>query len=612
MIKRCSTLFVLICSLTLVQLAIATPQHGIAMHGDLKYPAGFTHFDYANPDAPKGGTIKLSAIGTAFDTFNPYILKGNPAAGLGQLYDTLLASSEDEAFSEYGLLAESIETPADRSWVIFNLRPEAKWHDGQPVSADDVVWSFNTLRDKGHPRYRFYYASVDKVEKLAKRKVKFSFKPGDNRELPLIVGQLPILPKHYWETRDFTKTTLEPPVGSGPYHIKAFEPGRFISYERVKDYWGADIPVNKGRYNFDVMRYDYYRDATVALEAFKANAYDFRAENISKFWATGYDEDQVKNALVIKESIAHERPTGMQAFVFNTRRPLFQDRLVREALAYTFDFEWTNKNLFYSQYSRTRSYFSNSELASSGLPSEAELKILEPFRGRIPEEVFTQAYEPPSTQGDGRIRANLKTAIKLLHAAGWKTARDGEYRGKLVNAQGQPFRFELLLSSPSWERIALPFSKNLERLGIEAKVRIVDTAQYQERMETFDYDMIVDVFGQSLSPGNEQRDFWSSEAADRSGSRNTIGIKDPVVDELIEKVIAAPDRISLINSTRALDRVLLWGHYVIPHWHIRNFRLAYWNKFSKPTITPKYGIGFESWWYDQVKAQKLASQRGNN
>lgn len=610
MIQRICAVFTAGFLLLAATVSQAAPVHGIAMHGDLKYPKGFTHFEYANPEAPKGGTLKLSALGTAFDNLNPYILRGNPAAGLGYGYDSMLVSSDDEAFSEYGLLAESIEVPEDRSWVIFNLRPEARWHDGQPITADDVVFTFNTLMEKGHPRYRFYYASVDKVEKLDTLKVKYSFKPGDNHELPLIVGQLPVLPKHFWEGKDFSKTTLEPPLGSGPYRIQDFEPGRFITYERVADYWGADIAVNKGRYNFNKIRFDYYRDGTVALEAFKAGAYDFRNENISKLWATGYDQNQIDVGAVVKEEVAHQRPTGMQAFVFNLRRSLFQDPLVREALAYTFDFEWTNQNLFYGQYSRTKSYFSNSELASSGLPSQAELDILEPYRGQVPDAVFNQSYEPPSTQGDGKVRQNLKQAIQLLRQAGWNIAKSGDLRGKLVK-NGQAFRFELLLSSPSWERIALPFVKNLERLGIEASVRIVDSAQYQQRMETFDYDMIVDVLPQSLSPGNEQRDFWSSEAADRPGSRNTIGIKNPVIDKLVENLIASPDRESLITRTRALDRVLLWNHYVIPHWHVRSFRLAYWNKFSKPTITPKYGIGLDTWWYDDSKAQQLNSRKGS-
>lgn len=614
MAKVVSTLFVAVITILAVgwmNHAEAEPKHGISLHGDLKYAEDFTHFDYINPDAPKGGEFKLNALGTSFDTLNPYTLKGNSAAGLGDVYDQMMVSSEDEAFSEYGLLAKSLEIAEDNSWVIFNLRPEAKWHDGKPITADDVVFTFTTLMEKGHPRYRFYYASVDRVEKLSSHKVKYHFKEGNNNELPLIVGQLPVLPKHYWENRDFSKTTLEPPLGSGPYKIKDFEPGRHISFERVENYWGANLPVNKGKHNFDTKRIDYYRDGVVALEAFKAGAYDFRAENTSKFWATGYDQSQIDKGLIIKETVNHEIPTGMQGFVMNLRRPLFADPKVRQALAYAFDFEWTNENLFYGQYARTQSFFSNSELASSGLPAPAELEILEPYRGKIADKVFAQSYQPPATAGDGRIRKNLKQAIGLLKEAGWTVARDGDHKGKLVK-DGNVFSFELLLNQPIWERVALPFVKNLKRLGIEANLRMVDSVQYAEREESFDFDMIVDVFGQSLSPGNEQRDFWSSESAKRNGSKNTAGVKDPVIDELIEGVISAKSREDLINHTRALDRVLLWKHIVIPHWHIRNFRLAYWNKFGKPATTPKYGLGFDGWWYDKEKAQKLSTLQGNN
>ncbi len=585
----------------------ASARHGLAMHGDLKYPADFTHFEYANPDAPKGGTARLAAIGTAFDTLHPYILKGNPAAGIGNIYETLTASASDEAFSAYGRIAESMEMPEDRSWVIFNLRKEARWHDGRPITADDVIFSFNILKEKGQPFYRFYYAPVRTAERLNDRKVKFTFDAEENRELPLIMGQLPVLPKHYWQERDFDKTTLEPPLGSGPYRIGKFEPGRFISYERVKDYWGENLPVNKGRNNFDEIRYDYYRDATVALEAFKAGEYDWRFENISKFWATGYDTDLTESGLVIKEEVQNERPTGMQGFVFNLRRPLFRDPRVRQALTWAFDFEWANAKLFYGQYTRTHSYFSNSELASRGLPEGEELEILNKYRDRLPPEVFTEAYRPPATDGSGRIRKNLKQAVKLLSEAGWKIDRKTR---KLTDSAGNTFSFEILLNSPSWERIALPYVKNLKKLGIEARVRMVDSAQYQERTETYDYDMLVDVFGQSLSPGNEQRDFWSSNAAARPGSRNTIGISDPVIDELIELVISAPDRTSLVARTRALDRALLQGHYVIPHWHIRNFRLVYWNKFSRPAVSPKYDIGFENWWQDPQKFNALQAGKG--
>jgi microcin C transport system substrate-binding protein len=579
--------------------------HGLAMHGEPKHGPGFTHFDYANPNAPKGGDARVYAIGS-FDSFNPYILKGNPAAGLGALFETLLFNSGDEAFSEYGLLAETIEVPEDRSWVAFTLRPQARWHDGRPVTVEDVVFSLETLKSKGHPFYRSYFKDVAKAEQTGERSVRFSFADGINRELPLIVGQLPILPKHWWASRDFDKTALEPPLGSGPFRVKAFEAGRSITYERVPDYWGRDIPVRRGTYNVDQLRYDYYRDGTVALEAFKAGEYDFRQENVAKDWATAYDAPAVRDGLIKKVEIPHERPTGMQGFSFNTRREVFKDKRVRQALALAFDFEWANKNLFYDQYVRTRSFFSNSELASSGLPRDEELKILERFRGRIPDEVFTKEYVPPVGGNDEALRANLRQALDLLRAAGW-TVKER----KLVHGtSGKPFQFEILLAQPTWERIALPFTRNLERLGIEARVRTVEPAQYRKRMDDFDYDMTVETFGQSLSPGNEQRDFWGSAAADTPGSRNTIGIKDPVVDELIDLVIAAPDRAGLIARTRALDRVLLAGHYLIPHWHIRTFRVAYWDRFGRPETPAKYTLCVECWWVDSEKAKAIDARRG--
>jgi microcin C transport system substrate-binding protein len=585
--------------------AAEAPVHALAMHGAPKYGPGFPHFEYVTPDAPKGGEVRLHAIGT-FDTLNHLNLKGVAAVGLGGLYDTLLTSSDDEAFSEYGLLAQAVEVPADRSWAVFHLRPEARWHDGAPVTAEDVVFSLALLQEQGHPFYRAYYASVKRAEVVGERSVRFAFSEGENRELPLIVGQMPVLPRHYWEGREFDRTTLEPPLGSGPYRIANVDPGRAITYARVEDYWGRDLPVNRGRHNFARMRFDYYRDATVALEAFKAGEYDFRQENVARDWATGYDVPAARQGLLIRQEIFHERPTGMQAFVMNTRRSLFRDPRVRQALAYAFDFEWTNANLFYGQYTRTSSYFSNSELASTGLPGPEELALLEPFRGRIPEEVFTREYRPPATEGSGQIRENLRQALDLLGQAGW-TVRDK----KLRNDQGEAFSFEILLNAPTWERISLPFAKNLERLGIEARVRTVDAAQYQKRVEDFDFDMVVDVFGQSLSPGNEQRDFWSSTAAGEPGSRNTIGVKDPAVDALVDLVIAAPDRESLIHRTRALDRVLLWGHYVIPHWHIRSFRVAYWDKFGRPEVAPKYALGFDAWWVDTAREAALKA-RGVN
>ncbi len=570
----------------------ADPTHGLSIHGDLKYGPGFRHFDYVNPRAPKGGSVTLRAIGT-FDNLNPFILKGVPAAGIGNTFDTLTVASSDEPSSEYGLVAETIETPPDRSWVAFTLRPQARFHDGSQMTVDDVIWTFNTLRTRGHPLYRSYYAQVASVEKTGPRTVKFTFKAGENRELPVIVGQLPVLSKAYWAGRDFAKTTLEAPLGSGPYRVDSFEPGRSITYRRVKDYWAAALPVNVGRYNFDTIRYDYYRDDTVALEAFKAGAYDFRSEASSKNWARAYDVPAVRDGRIRKEEIPNEVPTGMQGWVYNTRRPIFADPRVREALAAAFDFEWSNAHLFYNAYTRTRSYFSNSELASRGLPSEAELKVLAPFRGRVPDDVFTREYRPPSTEPGG-LRPNLVHALELLKQAGW-VVRDM----RLVNAEtGRPMTFEILIDEPSFERIALPFVKNLERLGVAARLRTVDAAQYQYRLKQFDFDMTVAVFAQSLSPGNEQIDYWASSSAETPGSRNLAGVRDPVVDRLIELVISAPTRPALVDHTRALDRVLLWGHYVIPQFHIAAFRVAYWNRFGRPAVSPKYDLGFDTWWVE--------------
>ena len=580
--------------------------HGIAMHGDLKYPPDFKNFEYVNPDAPKGGEVRLSAIG-GFDSFNSFIVKGRDAAGIGLIYDTLMTSSADEPFSMYGLIAESVEMPKDRSWIIFHLNPKARWHDGKPVTVEDVIWTFNTLVEKGAPFYRFYYGNVSSADKVGPRSVKFSFKPGENRELPLIIGQLAVLPKHYWATRDFEKTTLEPPLGSGPYRVKSFEANRAVEYEQVTDYWAKDHPARRGLFNFETMRYEYYRDATVALEAFKAGNYDFRRENSSKNWATAYDFPAVKAGMVTKKTFQHNRSTGMQGFAFNMRRPLFQDPRVRRALSYAFDFEWSNKTLFYGQYVRTDSFFENSELSSTGLPKDDELEILSQYRGRLPADVFETEYKNPKTDATGKIRGNLRVANKILREAGWRV--DKKTRVLTNQKTKKPLTFEMLLVSPLFERIALPFKQNLKRLGIEMRVRTVDTAQYQKRVQNFDFDMIVMTWGQSLSPGNEQRDFWGTDAADRVGSRNYTGLKDPVVDELIERLIAAPDRESLVIATRALDRALLWNHILIPHWHIPYDRLAYWNKFGRPAVTARSGVQFMSWWVDPDKAADLKQRK---
>ncbi len=567
-----------------------TLSHGLSLHGELKYPVGFSNFDYVNPEAPKGGTLRQAAIGT-FDTFNDFILKGVSAAGVGMIYDTLMASAEDEPFSQYGLIAERVELATDRTFVIFHLNPKARFHDGQPVTAEDVVFTFNLLLEQGQPMYKRYYADVRGVEALDQNRVKFTFKDGNNAELPLIVGQLVVLPRHFWQDKNFNEAGLDLPLGSGPYRINSFVSGKSVTYERVADYWAAELPVNKGRYNFDTLIYDYYRDATVALEAFKAGEYDFRHENVSKNWATLYNGPQFADGRIVKKELVHEIPQGIQGFVFNTRRSQFTDRRVREALIYAFDFEWSNKNLFYNQYKRSGSYFSNSEMAATGPPSPVEIELLKPFADQLPVEVFEDSYHLPTTDGRGNIRNNLRHAAALLKSAGW-TIKDK----KLVEKGGKPFVFEILLTSPAFERIVLPFKRNLARLGIETKVRVVDTAQYLNRVREFDFDMVVWSFGQSNSPGNEQRYYWHSSVADIPGSRNLAGIKDPVVDALVEKIILAPDRRSLVARVRALDRVLQWGFYVLPHWHISTFRIAYWNKFAQPQVVPKYGLGLMTWW----------------
>lgn len=578
--------------------------HALTLDDNPKYGADFKHLDYVNPDAPKGGTVRLFSIGS-FDSFNPYIIKGDPVAGIGYLYETLMSSPEDDNLTEYGLIAESVEVPADLSYVIYNLRQEAQFHDGSPITADDVIFSFNILRDKGRPLYRFYYANVAKIEALGPRRVKFSFSGPPNRELPQIVGQIPILSKAYWEKRDFSKTTLEPPVGSGPYKIHSFEPGRYIIYQRVKDYWGAKVPLKVGTDNFDLIRIDFVRDQVVALEAFKAGQYDFRVENTSKDWATSYDFPALRDGLVKKESLRHERAAGMQAFVFNIRRDKFKDRLVRQALGYAFDFEWSNRQLFYGQYSRTTSFFENSDLAARELPTPEELKLLEPFRGKIPDEVFTKVFSPPKTDGTGNIRKGLRSATRLLRKSGWRIVDN-----QLINPRdGKPLVIEFLLVSPAFERVVAPFVRNLKRLGVKATIRTVDPAQYQNRVRDFDYDVIVSTFSQSRSPGNEQRNYWSSSAVKRPGSRNWIGVSNPAIDSLIEKIVAAPNRKTLIVATRALDRVLQWSYFVVPQWHIREDRVAWWDKFGRPAIKPTYGIGFSSWWVDPKKDAMVSNKQ---
>ncbi len=596
--KYISTLFLgfvfFTCFISVSKADLATVKsHALSLYGDLKYEADFENFDYVDVNAPKGGVLRLSAQGT-FDSTNPFILKGVPAAGIGMVYQTLLESSADEEFSEYGLLAEEVILADDRSFVEFVMRKNAVWHDGKPVTAHDVVWSFDILTTKGNPFYKAYYGAVKKVEALDDHHVRFSFSDVTNRELPLIVGQLPVLPKHFWDGKDFSKTTLQAPLGSGPYKVKNIEAGSMISYERVKNWWGEKLPINVGRYNFDEIKYVYFRDDAVALQAFLSGDLDARQEYTAKTWATSYVGEAVKDGRIVLEEIENSLPTGMQAFIFNIRRPVFKDLEVRKAINYAFDFEWSNKQFAYGAYARTASYFSNSELASYGLPKGRELEILESFKGQIPEEVFTTEYMPPMSDGSGNNRKMLKTAMTILDDAGWKLGAD-----KVRVKDGVRLSFEIIVSNPAFERWFSPFIQNLKRIGVEATLRVLDTAQYMARTDNFDYDMTVHVFGQSNSPGNEQRDYWHSSKVDQVGSRNKIGINDQVVDQLVEMVISAPNREELVHRTRALDRVLLAGHYLVPNWHINVWRVAYWKtRLDMPEVIAPYGLGLvDRWWY---------------
>jgi len=579
-------------------------QHGVAMHGDLKYPKNFKKFDYASDKAYKGGTIKLSSIGT-FDNLNPYILKGVAAWQTTYLFETLMKSSFDEPFSQYGLIAKSVKIPEDRSWIIFKIRKIAKFSNGEKIKPEDIIFSFNILTTKGHPIYKTYYGQVDKVEKFSENEVKFSFKGDPNPELPLIIGyQLPIFSKKYWDGKEFDKTTLNPPLGSGPYLVSDVKPGRSITLKKNPNYWGNKINVNVGRFNFDTIHTDFYRDETVALEAFKSGAYDFKQENSSKNWATAYKFGAVKEGRVKVEEIKYFRPSGMQGFAFNMRKSIFQNINVRKALTYAFDFEWSNRNLFYNAYTRTKSFFDNSDLSSQSFPSEEELVILEKYRGKIPEEIFTSIFSPPNTDDENGLRKNLRFARRLLKEEGWIIKND-----VLTNREtGEIFKFEILLRSPLFERIVLPMKRNLKKLGIEVSIRTVqDDSQYIRRLEDFDYDMIVVNYGSIISPGNEQKNYWGSSTADQPGSPNYMGVKNPVLDEIIDELISAKSRQELVTYTKVLDRILLFNYYLIPQFHIGHYRVAYWNKLSRPAISPKYDLGFDFWWFDKNKDEDLSN-----
>ncbi|MBL0942250.1 MAG: ABC transporter substrate-binding protein [Alphaproteobacteria bacterium] len=584
--------------------------YGIALQGNPKYKEG-QPFDYVNPKAPVGGQIKMAVTGT-FDSLNPFITKGTPPAGLSLfseplIFEPLMIRAKDEPFSIYGHLAESVEVATDRSWIIFNLRPEARWADGQPITAKDVVFTHALLKEKGRPNLQLFYSKVAKVKEMGPLKIKFSFNKieGEDRydpELPLLIGLMNVLPKHILENKDFEKVSLQPFIGSGPYKIKAFKPGHSITYERRGDYWGWHLPLNKGRYNFNIVQYDFYRDEKISFEAFKTHEYDLRGEPDPARWVTSYNFKAIKTGQVKAIELPVAQPVGVHAFVFNTRKPIFHDPRVREALAYAFDFEWLNKNIFHNAYVRQRSFYDNTELASSGLPQGKELELLEPFRNQLPAEVFTKEYNPPSLDKLGNTRKNLHKARELLKKAGWDLSRKGAINTKTK----EPFTFEILIAQQQVidEKIALAFIRTLKLLGIHARLRLVDSAQYENRRMTFDYDVLLNTaWGATCSPGREQTFYFSTKAADEPGSRNYPGIKSPAVDYLCDILATAQDRSTLVAAARALDRVLLWGHYIIPFGYRNTAYLAYWDKFDHPPFKPEIPIQISTWWAKDVKIE---------
>lgn len=593
-----------------ISLALSFPvsaslseSHGYAQFGTLKYPATFTHFDWVNPDAPKGGTLKVMAFGT-FDTLNPYTFKGtSPVStpnflqyGVNELNETLMAGtgqyapSGDEPTSSYGLIAQSVEYNEDRSWVVFNLRPEARFHDGKPITAYDVAFSYNLLLKEGHPQYRTNLQEVQRVDILGPKRIRFVFKRANNPLLILRLGELPVLPQHYWAKRDFKATTFEPPLGSGPYRITKVTPGRQLVFEHVKNWWGANLPVNRGKYNFDRVEVEFYRDSDVAFEAFKAREFDIYIEHQAKNWANGYNFPAVRRGDVVKAEIAHQIPTQTQGLFMNTRRATFEQTRVREALGLMFDFEWTNRTLFNGAYKRASSFYPNSEFSASGIPQGHEWLMLSPWRNQLPPELFSQAFALPQTDGRGIPRETMRQALGLLAESGWKLSGQ-----RLLNSEGKPLRFEILLVNPNLERILQPYVENLASIGVDARLRTVDRAQYKQRLDQFDFDMILMTLDQTLSPGLEQWQYFHSSQANVKGSKNYAGVSSPLVDQLLERLLAAQNRDEQLSAGRALDRVLLWQHYIIPNWYLNYHRLAYRNRFAFVT-TPPYTLGLSAWW----------------
>ena len=597
-----------------------TRSHAVTILGTPALPADFPHFPYVNPDAPKGGEVNLATIGT-FDSFNPFILRGSAeghtvspwvtlpggagsGSSIGHVWESLLTPSADEVATAYGHLARIIELPADRMWVAFELRPEARFSDGTQVTAEDVAWTYRTLLEKGRPSFRLQFADVKDVMVESPSRVVFHFKTDENRDLPLIVGGLPVLPKHFFDGRDFARPLSDAPIGSGPYRVASFELGRTVTYERNPDWWAARLPTARGTNNFNRVRYTYYRDSTVAMEAFKSGQSDIRSENISKNWATAYDFPAVKNGLVVRHEFRHRLPTGLQGYAMNTRRPLFADERVRHGIGLLFDFEWTNKNLFYGVYARTSSYFSNSDLASGGIPTGEELKLLEPYRATLPPALFTTPFSMPATDGSGNNREQMREALDLFKQAGWQV-KDR----KLVDANGQQMSFTILLDEPSLERPALPFTENLRKIGIDARVRTVDPAQYQHLTDDFDFDMIMMIYPESDIPGNELKDYWSCAARDTQGSFNVPGICDPAIDALINRIVQAKDRNTLAVAAHALDRIMLWRWYTVPNWENLSFNVAWWDRFGRPDKPIREGVNFDTWWVDPAKAAATDTAR---
>ena len=597
--KLSHKIFIVFFILFLSEQIHAQKMHGLAMHGSPLHKISENYLPYVNPEAPKGGALRFGVYGS-FDNLNRVAFKGSKAAGLGYINDTLMRRVWDEAFTLYGLIAEFVEMPEDRSSITFFINPKARFHDGSPITREDVLFSLQTFQTKGTPNQKKTYGKVIETQLIDKNGIKMIFANNEDKELPLIVaGFLPIISKKYFENIDVTKTFLDIPLGSGPYTIEGLEPGRQIIYTRVKDYWAQDLLANKGQYNFDKLVYDYYKDSNVLMEAFKVGEYDYRREYNAKRWQTNYEFDAIDRGDVILQEMKNDRPTGMNALVMNSRKEIFNNPRVRLALSYAYDHEWINKALYNNAYTRTDSYFDNSPLASSDLPSNAELILLNPWKEQLPPEIFTSTYKPPISDGSGTPRTNLRIAKKILEEEGWFIEE-----GKLVK-NGKEFAFEFLIVSPSVEKIALAFQKTLEVLGISMSIRTVDSSQYQARMLNYDFDMIKSTWRVSLSPGNEQQFYWGSEVGKKNGSKNYAGVNSQVVDDLIEKLIGAKTREELTTAIHALDRVLLWGHYVIPLYHSNTDRIAYWNFLEYPDTIPLYGIVIESWWANPDKASKL-------